>query len=205
MKNLHWALSIATICFIFAFMVLIACLCRRRGPYVPHFYEPGTWWQSYWGPRPVKAAFTKYAVDGKGSDQIWEDFIGVLQPSSNSESCDDSQAENISEPLNSEKSAMRIEELPQTSRNLLGDLENSPRQLSEAVVVEQSPRNVEKQMMSLIQLNHRQYPQTLHSHRNDRGLIMPAHDTGVNLDSAEGSDNTVPQISLSRELEDLEE
>jgi len=71
----HWYLSVATILAIGVAFVALFCLCQYRGPYIKGFYKPGTWIQSYWELRPVKKQYSSFAMNGKGSDDIWEEYL----------------------------------------------------------------------------------------------------------------------------------
>ena len=99
----------------------------RRGPYISGFYEPGVknFWRSYWQIRPVSKHYQEYAVDGKGSDDIYfgesfkadkeDDGKILLRLPKNKQVNEEEEKEE------SKAKSLPIfdEEMPPTSRNLL--------------------------------------------------------------------------------------
>lgn len=69
----QWFVALFAIFAVVAVFVCFTFLWFCKGPYVAGFYKPGIrhFWNSYWTVRPLSLRYEEYAVDGKGSDEIY--------------------------------------------------------------------------------------------------------------------------------------
>ena len=130
----QWFVALFAIFAMIAMFAGLVYLWFRRGPYIRGFYEPGlkNFWRSYWQIRPLGRRYEAYAVDGRGSDDIYfgEDFeagkddgkilLRVPPKHPKQPEIEENEDSNIKakgvEPL-----SLFDEEMPPTSRDLLGE------------------------------------------------------------------------------------
>ena len=72
----QWILSFFIVLALIGVSVALTCLLiKDGGPRVKGYYKKGTCCMSYWAVRPVSEEYQQFELDGKGSDQIWEDYV----------------------------------------------------------------------------------------------------------------------------------
>ena len=173
------------------FVLWLLILYGRGSPVSVHgFYEPKTWNGSLWGIRPVRDAYSPYAVDGHGSDDFAgydlyaeDPEAGMLKPY---------YSAGPSSENSSPKDQAEVD-LPPTSRNLLANDD-------ENMHLEQSPRNLEQQIMHVIGENRQTTALRKPALDGTRVFGLPDQLTGLGNDSAGSNvdnvhDVTIPQLS----------
>jgi len=109
----QWFVSLLFVLALTAIIAAMVYLCLKMGGLqIDGFYEPKTWWQSYWQVRPVQTEYQAYAVDGQRSDDFIDYELYPVQ-----------MLKSFSSPTKDrkQKSAIFDLEAPPTSRNLLGE------------------------------------------------------------------------------------
>lgn len=133
----QWFVALFFVCALIAVIVVIVFLCIQKGGLqIDGFYEPKTWWQSYWQVRPIQKEYQAYAVDGHGSDdfadyQLHPVQVQMLKPYISSKNGNNQKSLDL--------------EPPPTSRNLLGEEDQEENKLS--------PIKLGEQMLDLIDEN----------------------------------------------------